>query len=101
MRRLRARRAAGLAPAPDGVVRDPEHLLLPAVEATLAALPLLPSDAGLAALARRHAQLIDRASDQAVALRWHGPRLLTVLTSLHATPMSRALAYRQTDVKSR
>lgn len=89
MARLRARRAAEesrlrLVPPP------PAELLLPSVEATIAALNLGPEDAAIAALARLLASTMDELEDQAVALRRLGPLLRRVLAQLHATPMSRA-----------
>jgi hypothetical protein len=89
MQRMRARRAAGLAPAEDREPLDPDDLLLPAVEATIAALGLAAEDAGAAEVARRYAGAMDSARDQAWAARWLGPLLLKALEELRATPRSR------------
>jgi hypothetical protein len=89
MRRLRERRAAGLLPVDGEPPRPEDERLLPAVEETLAALELGAGDRAAAQLARRYAQVIDEARDQAWAYRWIGPLLLQALTELKATPMSR------------
>lgn len=86
MRRLRERRAAGLAPAADRVTGDPDDLLVPAVEVTVAALALGGADAGAAQLARIYASALDSAADQALAIRRFGPLLLDALRELGATP---------------
>ena len=90
MRRLRARRAAGLNPAEGTTLRPAGELLAPAVEETLAALELGERDAAAAQLARRYAQVIDQAADPAWAARWIGPLLLRALEELRATPVARA-----------
>ncbi len=90
MRRLRERRAASIEADPDRPLRDAGELLAPAVEETLAALELGEQDQAAAQLARQYARVIDQARDPAYALRWIGPLLQDVLTSLQATPMSRA-----------
>jgi hypothetical protein len=92
MRRLRARRAAGLQPVPVAQMhlRNAEDLLLPAVETTIAALQLGERDAAVAQLARAYAAAIDEASVPAYALRYLGPLLLKVLTALRAVPAARA-----------
>jgi len=97
MRRLRERRAAGLQPVPDAEPRDPDELLGPAVEETLAALDLGGQDAAVAELARRYAKVIDEAQDPVWAIRWIGPLLLRVLEELRATPASRKTAARQPE----
>jgi hypothetical protein len=89
MRRLRERRAAGLLPVDGEPPRPEDERLLPAVEETLAALELGEGDRAAAQLARRYAQVIDEARDQAWAYRWIGPLLLSSLEALRATPMSR------------
>ena len=89
VRRHRERKAAGLLPVDGEPPLPPEDRLLPAVEETLAALKLAGGDLAAAQLARRYADTIDKARDQAWALRWIGPHLLDILTSLHATPASR------------
>lgn len=91
MRRMRARRAAGLLPPEDGpVLRDADDLLAPTMETTLAALGLADTDAAVAQLARRYAQAMDDARDPAWAARWLGPELQRCLEALGATPMARA-----------
>jgi hypothetical protein len=70
--------------------RDPETLLLPAVEEIVAALKLDPKDEAAAALAMTYARVIDDARDQGWAARWIGPHLLDALAALQATPASRA-----------
>lgn len=94
MRRLRERRAeeqaVALLPVPDAVPRDPDELLLPAVDVTLEALKLGEQFAGIAQLARVLAHAIDEASDQATALRVLGPPLFKTLEALGGTPASRA-----------
>jgi hypothetical protein len=94
MRRLRQRRAAGLAPADGREPRDPDELIAPAIEETIGALKLGPADAGAAQLARRYAEAMDEAADPAWAARWIGPLLLSALTELRATPAARARAAR-------
>jgi len=89
MRALRARKAAALLPVGGQAPRDPDELLAPAVEETLAALELGERDAAAAQLARQYARVIDEASDPAWAMRWIGPLFLASLESLRATPMSR------------
>jgi hypothetical protein len=89
MRRLRERRAAALLPIDGQPPLPPGEQLLPAVEATLKVLELGEADAGAAQLARRYADTIDKAANQAWALRWIGPLLLASLEGLQATPMSR------------
>lgn len=94
MRRLRERTAAeqvaALSPVPGGSPRDPDELLLPSVEASIAALKLAEPFQGIAQLARLLAQRIDEAADRAVALRILGPQLHKVLESLGGSPASRA-----------
>ncbi len=89
MRRMRERRAAGLLPVDGQAPRDPDELLLPAVEETLSALQLTGQDTAAAQLARRYASVIDEARDAAWAARWLSPLLLDALVQLGATPMSR------------
>jgi hypothetical protein len=91
MRRLRERRAAEIeSGGSGGPPRDPDELLLPDVEKSLAALELGPQDEGMAQLARRMAAAIDEAQVPASALRWIGPELLKVLESLGGSPMARS-----------
>lgn len=89
MRRLRERRAAGLVPVDGPAPLAEEDRLAPAVEETLKALELGGEGLAAAQVARQYARVIDRASDQAYALRWIGPLLLESLVALRATPMSR------------
>ena len=88
MRALRARRAAGIEAAEPGRVRNPDELLVPAVESSLEALNLDGRDAGAAALARLYASAIDGARNEAAALKVLAPGFLKVLTALGATPSS-------------
>jgi hypothetical protein len=92
MRALRARKAAGLLPVDGQDPRDPDELLLPAVDETIEALGLGDDAAAAVQLARQYARVIDEASDPAWAMRWLGPLLLASLESLRATPMSRPAA---------
>jgi hypothetical protein len=89
MRRLRERRVAALLPVDGEPPRPEDERLLPAVEETLGALELGEGDRAAAQLARRYAQVIDGARDQAWAYRWIGPLLLSALTEMKATPLSR------------
>lgn len=94
MRRLRERRAvdqaAALAPVPDALPRDPDELLLPAVDVTIAALGLGEPYQAIAQLARVLAAAIDEARDQSAALRVLGPSLFKTLEALGGSPASRA-----------
>lgn len=65
--------------------------LLPAVEVSLAALGLAGNDRDLAEEARRTAAAIDDAGRSALALKRLGPRLLTALDALGASPAGRAV----------
>ena len=89
MRALRARRAASIEAAPDDRPRDPDEMLVPAVEESLTALRHGPEHAGAIQLARRYAKVIDQAKDPAYAARWLGPLLLDCLVQLQATPSAR------------
>lgn len=71
------------------VLRDADELLEPVVAKTVATLTLAPEDAAAAGLALRYAAEIDAAADKAEALDRLGPKLLSVLESLGATPRSR------------
>jgi hypothetical protein len=73
-----------------------DRLLLPAVEATLAALPLTPADGAAAELARQYARAIDTYESRAMALAKLGPFLLNALKELGATPGARAAALKGT-----
>jgi hypothetical protein len=88
MRALRARQAAAIEPAEDGL-RSADELLAPFVDQTLTALELDDKDAAAAQLAAVYARVIDEARDPAWAARWIGPLLLQALAELHATPASR------------
>lgn len=74
--------------------------MVPAVAATLAALPLAKVDDGAARLARIYAQALDDAAGiedveaRALAVSRVGPRLLTALEALGATPRARGLMTR-------
>lgn len=73
-------------------LRPAEELLAPAVADTIAALKLAPEDAAAVSLARRYAATIDAAEphQRAEAIAVLGPKLLTVLESLGATPVGRS-----------
>jgi hypothetical protein len=91
MRRMRERRRLALQPPEDEPPqRDPGELLLPAVRESVADLGLDESAAGAVRIAEAQARIIDRARDQAWALRWHGPLLMQALNDLGATPLARA-----------
>ena len=62
--------------------------LAESVRAAVAALDVLPCDAGAAALAERYAAAVDAGGD----LEKLGPQLLAVLESLLMTPRARAAA---------
>jgi hypothetical protein len=83
------KRAAGLLPVDGEPPRPAGERLLPAVEETLAALELGADGQAVAQIARRYADVIDKARDQAYAIRWIGPLLLDTLGALQATPQSR------------
>ena len=70
-------------------LRDADDLLLPQVQHTIAQLELRPEDSAAATLAERYAAAIDADPEQ---LRDLGPRLLTCLVELGATPRARATA---------
>lgn len=89
VRAHRARQRAVLTAVPEDQDRDPDDLLGPAVEATIAALNLKPEDAAVAKLAEVLAATMDQAKSQEWAARWLGPHLLQVLGELGATPMTR------------
>ena len=89
---MRERQAAALLPAEGHTPRDPDELLLPAVEETLAALELGERDAAAAQMARQYAKVIDTCRDAAWGYRWLGPLLLACLAELQATPASRKTA---------
>jgi hypothetical protein len=67
-----------------------DNLLGPAVAETVAALTTTLEDKAAVQLAKRYAATIDEAEDRAEAMEKLGPKLLTVLESLGATPASRA-----------
>lgn len=98
MRRMRARRARGVLPPEDGPApRDPDDLVLPAVEESIGALGLADEDAAAAQLARGYARILDTARDPVWAMRWYGPELLKALEALGATPLARARLKRSPD----
>jgi len=72
------------------VLRDADELLLPAVEATLGKLTLEDADAAVVKLAQRYAAVIDASETPAAALEVFGPKLLSALSALQATPAARA-----------
>lgn len=67
-----------------------EGTLSYAVNATLEQLKLGPMDTAAAQLARKYAKAIDDANDLAEAISYNGPKLLSCLESLGATPAARA-----------
>lgn len=73
-------------------LRPADHLLAPAVAATLRELDLTELDSATAKLAGQYARAIDDADpeDRPVALRDLGPKLLACLVELGATPRARA-----------
>ena len=90
VRQFRARQRAALEADPDAYLRPVDDLLAPSVREALAALHLDGQDAAVAKLAEQLAVTIDRARDQARAMRWLAPELLRVLGELGATPQARA-----------
>lgn len=68
--------------------RDADTLLAPAVADTIRQLDLADEDAAAVRLARRYAAAIDDGGP--ATLNELGPKLLTVLESLGATPKARA-----------
>jgi hypothetical protein len=90
--RERRRQAAEEADTAEVALRPADQLLSPAIEQTLTALDLDGADTAAAQLVRQYARTIDRAKDQAYAMRWLGPLLLDGLTALNATPMARTKA---------
>lgn len=75
---------------PRSPVRAADSLMASAVAETLDRLTLAPEDAAAARLARHYADAIDRADNPTDAMDRLGPKLLTVLESLGATPAARA-----------
>jgi len=77
-----------------GHLHDTDHLLLPAVNDTIAALDLTAEDAAAVKLAQRYAAAIDATLHDprahASAMRWIAPQLLDVLEALGATPAARS-----------
>jgi hypothetical protein len=71
-------------------LRSTERMLGPAVRSTIDALELEAVDDAAVRLAIRYADVIDAAGDQAWAMRWIGPELLSCLSALGATPAARA-----------
>lgn len=71
-------------------LRSTSELLAPAIEKTIAALPLADADAAAAQLARRYAATIDAAEHRTEAMEKLGPKLLAALESLGATPAARS-----------
>lgn len=81
-------------------VRDAEDLILPEVRHTIEQLDLQPEDSAAATLAERYAAAIDDAAcaecgGQRDALEKLGPKLLTALEALGATPHARPAASRR------
>src|SRR5258708_20648956 len=72
------------------MLREAGEVLGPAVAATVAGLTLAAADSAAVKLAQRYAAAIDDADNRAEALERLGPKLLTVLESLGATPAGRA-----------
>lgn len=71
-------------------LRDAADLLAPAVEETLSALTLSDEDRAAVRLVRHYAAAIDNAEDSLTALESFGPKLLSALAALGATPAARA-----------
>lgn len=71
-------------------LRPPAPSLADAVDRAITALTLTPADAGAVQLARQYAATIDAADNRADALEKLGPKLLTTLEALGATPAARA-----------
>jgi hypothetical protein len=77
--------------AGDGMLRPADDLLAPAVATTIGKLQLEDADAAVVKLAKRYAAAIDAAADQAGALERLGPKLLTALNALGASPRARSI----------
>lgn len=84
------------------MLRDADELLLPQVKHTIQQLSasLRPEDSAAATLAEQYADAIDQTvcpecGSHREALDRLGPKLLTALESLGATPRARATAGRQ------
>src|SRR5262245_61273110 len=75
-----------------GALRVVSELVIAAVEETIEALTLQPEDKAAVQLARKYATAIDEADpeDRAEVLEKLGPKMLTALESLGATPAARA-----------
>jgi len=76
-------------------LRPADDLIGPAVAETINALQLAPEDAAAVQLARRYAAILDDAfalDDEVRTWGDLGPKLLSVLESLGATPKARAAA---------
>jgi hypothetical protein len=71
-------------------LRSADTLFAPAVHDALNALQIAAEDVAAAQLARRYAEALDKAPDDAEVLAEFGPKLLSVLTALGATPRGRA-----------
>jgi hypothetical protein len=63
--------------------------ICPAVQETLDSLALEPKDKAVAKLAELYATQIDQAEDRGRAIADLGPKLLSTLTALRATPAAR------------
>jgi hypothetical protein len=76
------------------MLRSVDNLIAPAVTETVDALDLAPEDAAAVRLAKQYAAAIDDApmDERVKVLSDLGPRLLTALTELGATPKARAAA---------
>lgn len=72
------------------VLRDAQQLLEPVVAEVVGKLSLSPEDVAAAALAVRYAAEIDAAENRGEAMEKLGPKLLTTLEALGATPAARA-----------
>lgn len=73
-------------------LRGADRLLVPQVQAAISALTLTPADVAACELAVQYARQVDETPEdyRAVTLRDLGPKLLTCLTELGATPKARA-----------
>lgn len=71
-------------------LRPVDELFVPVVKRVIGELETTPADAAVMLLALQYAGRIDNALDRTEALETFGPKLLTVLTALGASPAARA-----------
>jgi hypothetical protein len=72
------------------VLRDADRLLVPAVSDVLGHLELAPEDAGIVRLVGEYARILDDAPGDVEVWAKIGPKLLTALEALGASPRARA-----------